>query len=107
MEVKRKEHLGGNTINKVSWTLYDDNGKEIGSLGEPHMYEIGGLCTSGYIVRKWAGPIEIYATMQDAVTKGLGVTGTWEEIDAVCELFFQQDYHLAPCYDLRDFYKST
>lgn len=92
--VKFNQIYSGPSIIKKSWTLYKD-GVEIGSLTEGHMFEIGHQCTSGYIVRPYARPLQIYSTFQDAVVKGLGVTGTLDEIDAVLNLFFEQGYHLA------------
>ena len=95
MTVKKHQVTSGPSINKVYWTLFDDNGKEIGALGEAHMYEVGGMCSGGHLARKWGDRVKLYPTMTDAITEGLGVEGTWEEIDAICELFLEAGYKLA------------
>ena len=95
MTVKKHQVTSGPSINKVYWTLFDDNGKEIGALGKAHMYEVGGICSGGYLARKWGSQVGLYPTMYDAITKGLGIEGTWQEIDAICTLFFEAGYKLA------------
>lgn len=95
MTVKKHQVTSGPSINKVYWTLFDDNGKEIGALGEAHMYEVGGICSGGYLARKWGGRVGLYPTLFDAITEGLGVDGTLEEIDAICTMFFEAGYKLA------------
>lgn len=95
MTVKKHQVTTGPSINKVYWTLFDDNGKEIRALDEAHMYEVGGICSGGYLARKWGGQVELYLTMYDAIKIGFGVEGTWQEIDSICTLFFEAGYKLA------------
>ena len=95
MYVKKVEVISGPSLIKKYWTLYDDNDKEIGSISEGFMCELGHLCSGEFITRKWGSSTEIHHCMWDAVTKGLGITGTMEEVDAVCELFFKEGFHLA------------
>ena len=95
MEVKKHEITSGPSLIKKYWTLYNDQGEDMGSIARGHMFEIGSLCTSGYIVRGRSFDLKIYSTMWDAVTKGLGIEGTISEINEICDLFFEQGFQLA------------
>jgi len=87
----------GPSIIRKKWIVYFEEGekkKEIGTLFQPIHLECNGGCGTYYITTKYASDPEIYTTMCNAITKGLGFQGTTEEIDAICDLFFKSDYKL-------------
>ena len=94
MTVKKIDVTSGPSIIRRYFTIYDNNGKEIGSISDGFMCQMGGLCSSGFIVRKYAGQMEIYPTAFHAINEGLGLYLPTAEVDELLSQLFKEGFHL-------------
>ena len=94
MTVKKFDVTSGTSIIKRYFTIYDGKDKVIGSISDGFMCQVGGMCSSGFIVRKYAGQMEIYPTAFDAVNEGLGLYLPTAEVDKLLSQLFMEGFHL-------------
>jgi len=94
MTVKKFDVTSGPSIIKRYFTIYTNDGKKIGSISDGFMCEVGGMCSSGFIVRKYAGQLEIYSTAFDAVNKGLGLYLPTADVDKLLNKLFKEGFKL-------------
>lgn len=94
MTVKKIDVTSGPSIIKRYFTIYDNNGKEIGSISDGFMCQIGGLCSSGFIVRRYGHSMEIYYTAYDAINEGLCLYLEPAEVDEILSQLFMEGFKL-------------
>lgn len=94
MTVKKIDVTSGPSIIKRYFTVYDNDGKEIGSISDRFMCQVGGLCSSGFIVRRYGHSMEIYPTAFDAVNEGLGLYLPTFEVDEILSQLFMEGFKL-------------